>query len=800
MQLNYNPHDIEKIAQTFWKKNRSFFAEEKKEKQKFYCLSMLPYPSGNLHMGHVRNYTIGDVIARYQRLKGKNVLHPIGWDAFGLPAENAAIKHNLHPFEWTYKNILEMRKQLFALGMSFDWSREITTCNISYYKWEQWLFIQLYKKGLVYYKESLVNWDPIDKIVLANEQVINGRSWRSMGKVVKKKLPQWFLKISIYRKELLKNLEKLEKWPQKVRSMQKNWIGLCEGMEVYFPLIGYKKKITIFIKNIETIYGITYILITQKHNLLKEVFKFDKKKQDLIAMTIKKKENFNTGKFAIHPLNQKHIPIWVSNLDYLKYDYDVVAGIPGHNKEDYIFANKYKLPIKQVILSYKKKENTLPYFYKSGICINSDFCNGLEIKKAKNILIKYIQSKKIGNKKNIFRLKDWNISRQRYWGCPIPIIHCDTCGKVPELESNLPVKLPIKIISSYKTNLLQNLDSFKKTICPKCKKKAFRETNTFDTFMESSWYFLRYTCPDYNKGILDYRANYWLPVDQYIGGIEHAIMHLLYARFINKVFRDLGLIKIDEPFIDLITQGMVLKNGEKMSKSKGNIVSPSKLIKKYGADTIRLFIIFSSPISQTIEWSESGVKGSYRFLQRLWKYSIQNSSVIQKYNSILCVDKSMLYKEDRKKIHIFLQNIIIDMKKKKFNTVVAFGMKLLNFLERKTNPFLQVEGIKILLQTLNPIIPHITHVLWIELKFGNDISLHKWPSVDKSLLKERILKIIVQINGKKQMIIPIDITLNNNDKIKKDIINIPQIKKKLKNKFIKNIVFITNKLINIITN
>ena len=681
MKKEYVFQDVEKKAQKYWDKGDCFKVKEDKNKEKFYCLSMLPYPSGSIHMGHVRNYTIGDVIARYMRMNGKNVLQPLGFDAFGLPAENAALENKLAASVWTKKNIRQMKEELKRLGFSIDWERELVTCEPDYYRWEQWLFLKMYEKGLVYKKESVVNWDPVDKTVLANEQVIDGKGWRSGALVERKKISQWFLKITAYADELLDDLDKLKGWPEQVKTMQRNWIGRSKGVEVNFDVTDKNISLGIFTTRPDTLMGVTYIAISPEHELAK-VVAFDngnvssfidecnRTKVAEADVSLMEKKGVSTGLFAVHPITRKKIPVWVANFVLTDYGTGAVMAVPAHDARDFEFAKKYDLPILQVIKPEGDWDFSKKAFTGKGILVNSGQFDGLDFKKAGKEISSYLEINKKGFEKVNYRLRDWGISRQRYWGAPIPMINCPKCGTVPVLFDDLPVILPENIILDKPSSPLINLKEFTDVICPKCKGEAKRETDTFDTFMESSWYYARYCSYD-AKTMLDQRANYWLPVDQYIGGIEHAIMHLLYARFIHKVIRDEGLVESFEPFENLLTQGMVLKDGSKMSKSKGNTVSPNEIVSKYGADTARLFVIFAAPANQSLEWSDDAVAGSFRFLKKLWAYAYQIKDIaLEKISVDKKADEDLL--KIKSKIYEYLKQANYDIKRMQFNTVLCF--------------------------------------------------------------------------------------------------------------------------------
>ena len=804
MQQQYPFKEIEQQAQAYWEANQTFSAPENSDKPKYYCLSMFPYPSGRLHMGHVRNYTIGDVLSRFHQMKGYNVMQPMGWDAFGLPAENAAIKNNTAPAKWTYENIEHMKTQLKQLGLGVDWNREIATCKPEYYKWEQWLFTELFKKGLIYKKTATVNWDPVDGTVLANEQVIDGRGWRSGALVEKRDIPQYFMKITAYAEELLNDLDKLDGWPEQVKTMQRNWIGKSYGCEVEFPLApsplagegwgegeiggGGLKTLKVYTTRPDTLMGATYVAVAAEHALATLAAQTNPKLAEFIAeckrgsvaeadVATAEKKGMNTGLFVTHPLNGEQLPVWVANYVLASYGEGAVMAVPAHDERDFEFANKYNLPIKAVIAPANnanaptltlplRGEGMLP-FTEHGILFNSGAFDGLNFEQATDAISSALSAKNLGKKRTQYRLRDWGVSRQRYWGCPIPIIHCAKCGEVPVPADQLPVVLPEDVVMDGVGSPIKKDPSFYETTCPTCSGKATRETDTLDTFFESSWYFARYASFDCNTAMVDERANYWLPVDQYVGGIEHAILHLLYARFFNKLMRDVGLINNDEPFTNLLTQGMVLKDGSKMSKSKGNTVDPQALIDAYGADTARLFIMFAAPPDQSLEWADSGVEGASRFLRRVWNFGVFIQK-IQKSNPQSDVDFAMACgiadkhiigspshdpKVARREVHLALKQANFDLTKQQFNTVVSAAMKLLNALEKLPvfgQKYFEVihEGFSILLRLLSPICPHITHELWKELGYGNDILNASWPVADESAMVQDTVEYVVQVNGK----------------------------------------------------
>ena len=814
MKTTYIPAELEKKIQHYWEQNHSFEALENTDKTKYYCLSMLPYPSGNIHMGHVRNYILGDVISRYQRMLGKNVLQPMGWDAFGLPAENAALAKKIAPSKWTRENIEQMRNDLKKLGLAIDWSREVATCDPEYYHWEQWLFLQMYKKGLVYKKKSIVNWDPVDQTVLANEQVIDGRGWRSNALVERKEIAQWFLKITAYADELLAELDNLPGWPEPVKIMQRNWIGRSEGINITFQLPQEKTSIIIYTAHPDTLMGVTYIAIAPQHSVAKKlaienpaIAKFIEKcahtKTAEADLATTEKEGIATGLFALHPITNAQIPIWIANFVLMDYATGAVMAVPAHDHRDYEFAKKYSLPIIQVI---KPRDGSLwdfdqKAFVDKGILINSGLFDNLTSEQAIADISDFLIAKNLGQKKINYRLRDWGISRQRYWGAPIPMINCAKCGVVPVNENDLPVILPENIHLDNPTSPLKNIPNFINTKCPVCGELATRETDTFDTFMESSWYYARYCCHNQHHAMLDDRAQYWLPVDQYIGGIEHAILHLLYARFIHKVMRDEGLINSNEPFINLLTLGMVLKDGSKMSKSKGNAVPSNLMVDKYGADTARLFMMFAAPPEQSLEWSDSGIDGAHRFLKKLWDFAHKYQDSLQKLDQSSKKLPIPTQSALRRKIHEILLQANNDMQRLQFNTVVSAAMKLFNLLQTLTendeNILLLHEGISILLRILTPITPHITHELWINLGMGDDILNAPWPEVVKEALITDSVEMIVQINGKLRS----RITVPNNapqNLVEETVLADSHVQRILQGNSSKKIIIVPNKLVNIV--
>jgi leucyl-tRNA synthetase len=767
MHEQYHPEHIEADAQQFWLQNKSFKVVEDPTREKFYCLSMFPYPSGRLHMGHVRNYTIGDVISRYQRMLGKNVLQPMGWDAFGLPAENAAIKHNVPPAKWTRENIAYMRSQLQRLGLGYDWDRELATCDADYYRWEQWLFTRLFKKGLVYKKTSPVNWCPNDLTVLANEQVVDGKCWRCDTVVERKDIPQWFMKITDYAEELLADLDQLDGWPEQVKTMQRNWIGRSEGVELVFTLAETGEPLKVFTTRPDTLMGVTYVAVAPEHPVAQRageeyanVAAFIKEclsmgTAEAVVETMEK-QGMDTGYKAVHPITGEQVPVFIANFVLMGYGEGAVMSVPAHDQRDWEFARKYGLPIRQVIAPADGSTVDLKQaaFVDKGVLIHSAQFDGMSSQQAFDAIAEYLLKKKRGNKRTTWRLRDWGVSRQRYWGAPIPIINCRKCGEVPVPDKDLPVRLPEDVSFDGIGSPIKKMPAFYQTTCPKCGGKAERETDTFDTFMESSWYYARYACPDADKAMLDTRANYWLPVDQYIGGIEHAILHLLYSRFFNKLMRDAGLLKVDEPFTNLLTQGMVLKDGTKMSKSKGNTVDPQALIEQYGADTARLFIMFAAPPEQSLEWSDSAVDGAFRFLRRVWRQvydHLQQGAVSALQVEALSDKQKML----RRHTHATIQKFSDDVGRRfTFNTAIASVMELLNVLSKfddtsEQGRAVMQEALESMVLMLSPIVPHLCHVLWLQLQpNAKPVIDMAWPQVDLQALVRDSIELVVQVNGK----------------------------------------------------
>ncbi|CAB1277132.1 leucine--tRNA ligase [Candidatus Nitrosacidococcus tergens] len=817
MDDHYQPKKIESEAQSYWEQHQSFQATEDSDREKFYCLSMFPYPSGRLHMGHVRNYTIGDVITRYQRMNGRNVLQPMGWDAFGLPAENAAIKNQVPPSQWTYQNIDYMRGQLKQLGFGYDWSRELATCHPEYYRWEQWLFIKLFEKGLVYKKTAAVNWDPVDQTVLANEQVIDGRGWRSGALVERREIPQWFLKITAYSEELLNGLDNLTGWPDQVRTMQRNWIGRSEGVEIRFQVEG-SESLSVFTTRPDTLMGVTFVSIAAEHPLAKLAGEKQPEVKQFIeqclqtatseaALETLEKKGIDTGYRGIHPITGELVPIWIGNFVLMGYGTGAVMAVPAHDQRDYEFAKTYGLSIKQVIAPNQDNQVcdlSQQAFTEKGVLINSDKFTGLNFDQAFNAIAEYLEGSGKGKRVINYRLRDWGVSRQRYWGTPIPMINCQNCGSVPVPEKDLPVVLPENAQVDGVKSPLKQMSTFYQTTCPHCHQPAERETDTFDTFFESSWYYTRYCCPDNNSAMVDQRGNYWLPVDQYIGGIEHAVLHLLYARFFFKLMRDLGLAKGNEPFTQLLTQGMVLKDGVKMSKSKGNTVDPQSLIDTYGADTARLFIMFTAPPEQSLEWSDSGVEGAYRFLNRLWRmvasHLTQNKSMISDFDKQLLTAEQ---KEIRTKVHETIAKVTDDIGRRyTFNTAIATVMELMNALGKYEDTSSQRQGIyqealESIVLLLSPIVPHICHKLWQKLGHSESIVNASWPKPDPAALIKEEIELIIQINGKRrgQITVPVNAT---EEIIKAETLNEANVQRFIQDKQIIKTIIVPHRLVNLV--
>jgi len=861
MEEHYTPSAIEQKIQAEWEKSGVFTATEDTGKEKYYCLSMFPYPSGKLHMGHVRNYTIGDVISRFQRMQGKHVLQPMGWDAFGLPAENAAMQNKVHPADWTYSNIDYMRDQLKRLGFGYDWTRELATCDPEYYRWEQWFFLRLLEKGLVYKKTAPVNWCPHDQTVLANEQVIDGCCWRCDTPVEKKEISQWFLKITAYAQELLDDLQQLPGWPEQVRTMQANWIGRSEGVEMDFAVEGFAEPIRIYTTRPDTVMGVTYVAVAAEHPIALQAAAVNPQIAAFIesckqmetseaAMETMEKRGIASGYTAAHPLTGEQVPVWIANFVLMSYGTGAVMSVPAHDQRDYEFARKYGISIKSVIAAADGSDDNTDEkaFTDKGVLKNSGEFDGLDFSGAFNAIAEKLIALRKGERKTNFRLRDWGVSRQRYWGAPVPVIYCDDCGMLPVPDEQLPVTLPRDVVLDGSQSPLAAHPEFPHVDCPKCGKPARRDTDTFDTFMESSWYFARYASRDCHTAMLDQRADYWLPVDHYIGGIEHAILHLLYARFYTKLLRDQGLIVCDEPFKNLLTQGMVvaetfyqpdehghkryfnltqieverdakgkivaaklLEDGspvtvgaiEKMSKSKNNGVDPQLLIDKYGADTVRLYTMFTSPPDQSLEWNDAGVEGASRFLKRLWRLVYQHVAAgLPPY----AADKNAFGDEQkalRRQLHQTLQKVSDDMARRHtFNTAIAANMELVNalnkFEDRSANgQAVRQEALEAVVLMLSPIVPHISQALWRELGHADDIVVRAWPTLDPSALVQDSIEMVVQVNGKLRGKLSVTISASKQE-IEALALADDNVLRYIEGKPIKKLIVVPQKLVNIV--
>lgn len=875
MEELYHPQRIEAEAQQAWAATNAFRAVEDPTQEKYYCLSMFPYPSGKLHMGHVRNYTVGDVLSRYHRMCGKNVLQPMGWDAFGLPAENAAINHGVPPARWTYDNITYMKQQLQSLGFAIDWSREIATCRPEYYQWNQWLFLRMLERGIAYKKTGVVNWDPVDQTVLANEQVIDGRGWRTGALVEKREIPMYYLAITAYADELLSGLDHLNGWPERVKTMQANWIGKSYGVRFAFPyqLDGETRLLWVFTTRADTIMGVTFCAVAAEHPLATRAARDNPALASFIEecrsggvaeaeLATLEKQGMPTGLFVTHPLTSKQIEVWVGNYVLMSYGEGAVMAVPAHDERDFHFAKKYQLPIQQVIAVGGEQFSTDAWqdWYGDktrGYCVNSGAYDGLTYAAAIDAIVADLRAKQLGDQQVQWRLRDWGVSRQRYWGCPIPIIHCEACGDVPVPDEQLPVLLPEDCVPDGSGNPLQKRDNFVHCLCPRCGQPARRETDTMDTFVDSSWYYARYACADNLATMVDARVDYWLPVDQYIGGIEHAILHLLYSRFWTKVMRDLGLLHCDEPFARLLTQGMVMADTyyrehdggrktyfnpvdvqverdvkgkvigaklcsdglpvevggiEKMSKSKNNGVDPQSLIEQYGADTVRLYTMFAAPPEMSLDWSDSGVEGAARFLRRLWHFA---SSKLCEHTdfSPITGDLDSSLKDARRSIHEILQQALFDYQRLQFNTVVSAAMKLLNTLEEaaalpvpavgpqgtfaRAQHAMTTEGVGILLRLLYPIVPHITHVLWRELGYGESILRAPMPEPDPTALVRDQIELVVQVNGKLRSSVRVAIDAAR-EEIEAAALANEHVRKFIDGKTITKVIVVPNKLVNVV--
>ena len=822
MEEKYNPQNVEEKWQRIWEDGKKFKATEDKGRKKYYLLEMFPYPSGRIHMGHVRNYSIGDVLARFKRMRGFNVLHPMGWDAFGMPAENAAIQNKSHPAKWTYENIAYMRGQLKKMGLSYDWDREIATCDLDYYKWEQQIFLQMFKEGLAYKKTSFVNWCPKCQTVLANEQVEDGCCWRCDSGVEQKELDQWFFRITKYAEELLEHTEKLPGWPERVLTMQRNWIGKSYGCEIDFPVEGRQSAIKVFTTRQDTLYGATFMSLAPEHPLAMELtidenrdkvveFIEKVKRTDKLTRTAEdfEKEGVFTGSYCINPVTKRRMPVYLANFVLTDYGTGAVMAVPTHDQRDFEFARKYDLPLQVVI----RPEDESPdpaimteAFTSEGIMVNSGQFDGLKSSDAKEKIADYLEKKGIGGKTVNFRLRDWGISRQRYWGNPIPIIYCEVCGVVPVPESDLPVVLPKDaIFSGEGGNPLAKISSFVNVPCPLCGMMARRETDTMDTFVESSWYFLRYCCPDFAAGPLHKpETEYWMPVDQYIGGIEHAVLHLLYARFFTKVLRDLGYVDVDEPFANLLTQGMVIKDGAKMSKSKGNVVDPNALIDAYGADTARLFSLFAAPPEKDLDWSDQGVDGSFRFLNRIWKLVFESAPFIVDAGAVKPESLTEDGKKLRRTVHKTIRKVTEDIEERfHFNTAIAAVMELVNSINSfepknlPSNAPVLKEAVESVILLLAPFVPHVSEELWESLGHGKGIEADGWPAYDPAAAIEDELLVVVQVNGKLRGKVTVPASASE-DEVKSAALADDKVKSFTEDKAVKKIIYVPGKLVNIV--
>ncbi len=864
MQERYHPQEIEAEAQRYWREIDAFKALEMREKQKYYCLSMFPYPSGKLHMGHVRNYTIGDVLSRYHRMQGYNVLQPMGWDAFGLPAENAAMQNGVPPAKWTYDNIAYMRNQLQSLGLAIDWSREFATCQPDYYRWNQWLFLRMLEKGLAYRTTGTVNWDPVDQTVLANEQVIDGRGWRTGAVVEKREIPMYYMKITAYADELLEALDTLPGWPERVRTMQANWIGKSFGVDVTFPAhsaSGMPQPLKVFTTRADTLLGVTYVAVAAEHPVALHAARSNAELAAFIEecrhgatmeaeLATQEKKGMDTGLSVLHPLTGERLPVWIANYVLMGYGEGAVMAVPAHDERDFEFAAKYSLPVKAVI---KPADSDLSAqlacaYVDYGVTFDSGEFSGLDFQPAVDAIAAALQQKGLGEKRVHYRLRDWGISRQRYWGCPIPLVYCDTCGVVPVPDDQLPVVLPEDLVPDGSGNPLAKTASFHECDCPRCGNPAQRETDTMDTFVDSSWYYIRYACAGQEAAMVDARVDYWLPVDQYIGGIEHAILHLLYSRFWSKVMRDLGLVVFDEPFDKLLTQGMVLNeiffrkteagriayfnpaevdvetdelgkpaqarlrsDGQPvesggigtMSKSRNNGVDPQKLVEQYGADTARLFMMFASPPEQTLEWADAGVEGAFRFLKRLWKQGYDHVQLGVLDACARSDDLAPELKALRFQLHQTIAKVGDDLgRRHTFNTAIAAVMEFMNALGRldDSSPAARSvtqEAMEKVVLLLSPIVPHICHALWRELRPGAELLDQSWPQADNAALVQDEIELIVQVNGKLRGRIRIA-TDEKPAAIQRLALENDQVQKFIAGNTVKKVVLVPGRLINIV--
>ena len=811
----YNPREIEESAQNYWEDKRVFESIEDQEKEKYYCLCMFPYPSGRLHMGHVRNYTIGDVVSRYQRMHGKNVLQPMGWDAFGLPAEGAAIKNNMAPSKWTRQNIEYMKYQLKMLGFGYDWSRELATCDPDYYKWEQWMFTRLFEKGIAYRSDAIVNWDPVENTVLANEQVIDGKGWRSGATIERRNMPQWFLRITDYCEELLEGLDDLD-WPEQVKVMQRNWIGRSEGYEIDFEIPHLDTAISVYTTRTDTLFGATYLALAPEHPIVQEIASLDNNVQQFLedtksqavseeALEKMEKKGVPLGFNAINPINGEEIPVWTANFVLMTYGTGSIMSVPAHDQRDHDFAKKYDLHIKPVIRSNDKDSNhdfNKEAYIEEGILFNSGNYDGVSSAQAKDQIGELLTDKNAAKKVINYRLRDWLISRQRYWGAPIPVLTNEHGDLVSESDENLPVSLPEEVEFDGVHSPLKTMSDFYEVNDRDI--PLVRETDTFDTFMESSWYYARFCSSDSDKAMLDDRAKYWLPVDLYIGGIEHAILHLLYARFYHKLLRDEGLVEGNEPFKRLLTQGMVLNDGAKMSKSLGNTVDPEEMIQNYGADTVRLFMMFTSPPEQSLEWSDTAINGSYRFLKKLWKLIKTHQDSIKDIPGISSNENfNGNQNKLRRKTHQTISKVTDDIGRRyTFNTAIAAVMELVNEVsafnvDDELDRQVIKEAIESILLLLSPIVPHICHQLWLDINHDQPIIDARWPKYDSSLLKSETSLIVVQVNGKLRSKLEVDASISE-DELKSMALSDEKVVRFIDGNEIKKIIVIPEKLVNIV--
>ncbi len=811
----YNPKEIEDSAQSYWEDHRVFESIEDQQKEKYYCLCMFPYPSGRLHMGHVRNYTIGDVVSRYQRMQGKNVMQPMGWDAFGLPAEGAAIKNNMAPSKWTRQNIDYMRHQLKMLGFGYDWSRELATCDPDYYKWEQWMFTRLFEKGIAYRSSAIVNWDPVENTVLANEQVIDGKGWRSGATIERRNMPQWFLRITDYCEELLEGLDDLD-WPEPVKVMQRNWIGRSEGHEIDFKVPDLDASIRVYTTRADTLFGATYLALAPEHPIVQEIASDDENVQQFIeetksqavseeALEKTEKRGVSLGFNAINPINGEEIPVWTANFVLMTYGTGSIMSVPAHDQRDHDFAKKYDLLIRPVIRSSDKDSDhdfNQEAFIDEGMLFNSGQFDGINSDDAKNQIGDVLSDLKAAKKVINYRLRDWLISRQRYWGAPIPMLSNEDGDLVAESDENLPVALPEEVEFDGVRSPLKNMSDFYEINDRDV--PLIRETDTFDTFMESSWYYARFCSSDSDKAMLDERAKYWLPVDLYIGGIEHAILHLLYARFYHKLLRDEGLVEGNEPFKRLLTQGMVLNNGAKMSKSLGNTVDPEEMIQNYGADTVRLFMMFTAPPEQSLEWSDKAINGSYRFLKKLWKLIKTHEESIKDTPAISSNDGfNENQNQLRRKTHQTISKVTDDIGRRyTFNTAIAAVMELVNEvssfnIDNELDRQVAKEAIESILLLLSPIAPHICHQLWLDIKQAQPIIDADWPTFDPSLLKSKTSLVVIQVNGKLRSKLQVSASIDE-DELKSMALSDEKVIRFIEGKEIKKVIVIPQKLVNIV--